>query len=79
MDTLFALHAARVTGAFAVASTASLAAARRDALQEYSRLDAEIGRLRVAAARERQMARQVELNLEIKRIEAARAAVRSNL
>jgi hypothetical protein len=37
------------------------------------RLEAEIARLRAAAAREKQMARQVALNLELKRAEAERA------
>jgi len=74
IDTLYALHAARTTGAFAVASNAEHAAARRDALQECARLDAEIARLRAAAVKEKQMARQVELNLELQRIEAAKVA-----
>ena len=79
IDTLLALQAARVTGAFTVAANAEQAAARRDALQECARLDGEIARLRAAAAKEKQMARRVELNLEIKRVEAAQAAARANL
>ena len=79
IDTLLALQAARVTGAFAVAADAEHAAARRDALQECARLDAEIARLRATAAKEKQMARRVELNLELKRVEAAQAAARANL
>jgi hypothetical protein len=51
IDTLLALQAARVTGAFAVAANAQHAAARRDALQECVRLDAEIARLRANAAK----------------------------
>ncbi|MDP2619671.1 MAG: DUF4391 domain-containing protein [Hyphomicrobiales bacterium] len=79
IDTLLALQAARVTGAFAVAANAEQAAVRRDALQECARLDAEIARLRATAAKEKQMARRVELNLELKRMEAAQAAARANL
>ena len=79
IDTLLALHAARVTGAFAVAANAEHSSARRDALQECARLDGEIARLRAAAAKEKQMARRVELNLELKRVEAAQAAARANL
>ena len=79
MDTLFALHAARVTGTFTVAANAEHATARRDALQECARFDAEIARLRAAAAKEKRMARRVELNLELKRVEVARAACRTNL
>ena len=79
IDTLLALQAARVTGAFAVAASAEHAAVRRDALQECARLDGEIARLRATAAKEKQMARRVELNLELKRVEAAQAAARANL
>jgi len=79
IDTLLALQAARLTGTFAVPASFELATARRAALQEYARLDAVIARLRATAAREKQMARQVELNLELKRVEAALAAVRINL
>ncbi len=79
VDTLLALQAARITGAFAVAANAEEAVARRDALHECVRLDAEIARLRAAAAKERQIARRVDLNLELKRVEAAQAAARANL
>ena len=79
IDTLLALQAARVTGAFAVVIDAAHAAIRRDALQECARLDGEIVRLRATAAKEKQMSRRVELNLELKRVEAAHAAARANL
>jgi hypothetical protein len=55
------------------------ATARRTALAETARLDIEIARLRAAAAKEKQLARQVALNFEIKRIEAVRSAARANL
>lgn len=79
VDTLLALQAARVSGAFALVTTAERAVGRRDALREYARLDAEIARLRATAAKEKQMSRRVELNLELKRVEAAQAAARANL
>ena len=79
IDTLLALQAARVTGAFSVAADAEFASVRRDALREYTRLNGEIARLRAAAAKEKQMARRVELNLELKRVEAAQAATRAEL
>ncbi|AAM72142.1 MAG TPA: DUF4391 domain-containing protein [Chlorobaculum sp.] len=79
IDTLLALKAAEVTGRFAVPTSADQAAARREALRECARLDAEIARLRKAAAKERQVPRQVELNLELKRAEAARAAALTRL
>ena len=79
VDTLLALQAARVTGTFLVAANPKHAVLRRDALRECARLDAEIARLRAAAAKEKQMSRRVELNLELKRVEAALAAARANL
>ena len=79
IDTLLALQAARVTGAFTIAATAEHAALRRGALQECARLDAEIARLRATATKEKQMSRRVELNLELKRVEAAQATARANL
>lgn len=79
IDTLLALQAARVTGRFAVATDPQHAAIRREALQECARLDAQIARLRASAARENQMARRVELNLELKRVEMAQAVARAKL
>lgn len=69
MDTVIALQAAFVTGVFSVSSSREQAAERHQALQESKRLQAELGRLRNLAAKERQVAKQVELNLAIKRIQ----------
>lgn len=79
LDTLLTLQAARVSGVFRILPDADLRAARRDALAECARLDVEIARLRAAAKKEKQMARQVALNQELKRAEAARAAAIARL
>lgn len=79
LDTLLALQAARVSGVFSILPDADRRAARRDALVECSRLDVEIARLRAAAKKEKQMARQVALNQELKRAEADRAAAIARL
>lgn len=79
MDTAFALLAARVTGVFAMAESSSRAAARRVALAECARFEVRMASLRAAATKETQIARQVELNLEFKRIEAEHAAARAML
>ncbi|MDP3277126.1 MAG: DUF4391 domain-containing protein [Deltaproteobacteria bacterium] len=79
MDTVVALLAAQVTGTFTVASSPEMAAARRTALAESERLEAQLTKLRAAAAKERQVARQVALNLEIKRMQAEHSAARANL
>ncbi len=79
INTLQALLAARMTGRFAVVTSPDQTATRREALRECARLDTEIARLRAAAARERQVPRQVELNLQLKRAEAARAEALAKL
>ena len=79
IDTLLALQAAHVTGAFAVPSSAGQAEHRREALKESARLGREIARLRTTAAKEKQIARRVDLNLELKRLEAALATAEANL
>jgi hypothetical protein len=71
MDTVFAFKAARITGTFVAASSREYSDARMEALNECQRLEAELTRLRKAAGKENQLARQVELNLEIKRLKAA--------
>jgi hypothetical protein len=79
IDTLLALEAARLSGSFAILPLPDARAVRREALVELTRLDAEIARLRAAAGGEKQMARRVTLNLELKRAEAARAVALARL
>jgi len=79
IDTLLALQAARMTGAFSVSTNPEQAGLRRKVLQECTDLAREISRLRATAAKEKQMARRVDLNLELKRLEAAQAAAHANL
>lgn len=74
MDTALALAAGMVTGVFALSASPTQAAARRHALDEHARLEVEIARLRAAAAKTKQMAQQVELNLEIRRLQTALSA-----
>jgi Domain of unknown function (DUF4391) len=79
IDALLALHAARRTAVFEIPASSERRAARREALKEWARLDGEAARLRIAAEKEKQMARRVDLNLELKRVEAAQAAALANL
>lgn len=79
MDTLSAWQVASVTGRFEVSATPQRAAERRAALQVCRGLDAQIAGLRSAASREKQMARQVALNLEIKALLAARQRAAASL
>jgi hypothetical protein len=79
IDAVLALQAASVKGAFEMPSSAEHADTRREALQECARLETEIIRIRSGAAKEKQLPRQVELNLELKRIEAALTVARARL
>ena len=78
-DVLLALEAARRTGRFEVLESPERRAARREALKDCARLEGEMARLRAAAAKEKQMARQVDLNLELKRAEADWATASTQL
>ena len=66
---VIALQTAFITGVFAITSSREHAAERHQALQEVKRLRVEIARIKAAATKEKQIARQVELNTEIKRLE----------
>jgi len=79
IDTVLALHAARLTGTFQIHSAAERTAARRQALRMSAELEARIAKRRAEAVKATQLARQVELNLDIKRLEAALAATRLEL
>lgn len=70
IDTLAAFQAAQITGVFAQSKTEEQAAARRASLLACRELEQQIATLRVAATREKQLARQVALNLEIKQLQA---------
>lgn len=79
VDCVQALLAARLTGSYQTPTTPEQAAARRQALADCERLEAEASRLRAQALREKQLARQVELNLTLKRVQAELAAARRQL
>jgi hypothetical protein len=70
IDTLLALEAARITGAFRVADSVEDSEERREALQACAQLDKEISRLRAVAQKEKQVAKLVSLNLELRELEA---------
>ncbi|QAU35153.1 DUF4391 domain-containing protein [Janthinobacterium sp. 17J80-10] len=79
IDCIQALKAAMLTGAYKRASSPHQSAARRQALQECEQLEAEATRIRAQAAKEKQIARQVELNLALKRVQDQLANVRKQL
>jgi hypothetical protein len=74
---LAALDAARITGAFAAPVTAGGASALCAVLDRHARLKRELELVRAQAAKEKQINRRVELNTEIKRIEAILSALKN--
>lgn len=79
IDCLNAWQAAQYSGAFSLKATPEQTAAQREALRTCQRLEAEVARLHALAAKEKQMARQVELNLALKRLNAELASARGQL
>jgi hypothetical protein len=70
MERFEAHAAARLTGSFTPAPDAAAAERRRTALAEHEHLSREIALLRARADRETQLNRRVELNLQLKQLEA---------
>lgn len=79
MGCLTAAEAARLTGNFRLPNGTTEAAAQREALCACQRLEQEAARLRSQAAKERQIAKQVDLNLELQRLDARLRAARAQL
>ena len=65
IDALLALQTARILGNFSICATPERAREREEALREVARIGSMMTRLRSAARREKQIARQVQLNDEL--------------
>ena len=79
IDAVQALRAARVTGVFSIPDSRAQVVDRASALQEYGRLESKISELSAAGAREKQIPRLAEINLELKRLRADRDAARARM
>lgn len=79
LDRVAALKAAQITGTFAPPDSPDRASSLREGLDTYARLQREITVLRAQAEKETQLNRRVELNLEIKRLEAKLGATEKTL
>lgn len=75
LDTLLAFQAAQLTGVFIQSETDEQAAERRASLQACKEIEQQIAVLRTAAAKEKQLARQVAINMEIKKLQTERSSV----
>jgi len=71
IETFEAHAAAQHTGTFVPATDAATAERRRVALVEHERLTREMAGLRARAAKEKQINRRVEINLQLQQLEAA--------
>ena len=74
-----ALQAARVSGVYLASDDQDVVRRRRDALESHAQLLREIASLRVKAEREKKMKGRVDLNMQIKCLEAALAALNRDL
>ena len=79
IDAVQALRAARVTSVFKIPDSRAEVVDRASALQEYGLLESKISELSAAGAREKQIPRLAEINLELKRLRADRDAARAKL
>ena len=79
IDALTGFRASLLTGPPNTPPTRERAAAQRLALQRCIDLDSQIAQLRGAAVKDKQLPRQVALNLEIKRLSAERADLIASL
>lgn len=79
IDCLIAFRVAKITGKYVRSTGKRSVVARRDALSEHENLIYQIAVLRAQAEREPQINRRVDINLEIKRLEAKLAEVTERL
>jgi len=73
IDVLTGFRASLLTGCPSTPPTRERAAAQRLALQRCIEIDSQIAQLRGAAVKEKQLPRQVALNLDVRRLTAERA------
>jgi hypothetical protein len=78
IDSALAWNAAEITLRFTLGDGLD-SSGREEALREFGRLEAEAARLRAAAKKEKQIAKRVELNLELKRVEGQLAITKEKL
>jgi hypothetical protein len=79
IDTVTALDAAELTGHFSPIVSREQAEARHQALQKCREIQTRIETLRIAAKKERQIARQVAANNEIRRLTTELSAAKAKL
>jgi hypothetical protein len=79
IDRVTALHAAEVIGIYRTDRDAAQSAIVREALSRRESIEREIAGLRARAAKETQINRRVELNLQLKQLEARLSETTGNI
>lgn len=79
IDAATALQAASLTGAFTPAVSPEQASARAEALSATRNLEAQIASLRAAAKKEKQIPKQVGMNLRLRELQTELAAAKERL
>lgn len=79
MDAIVGLAAASITGKFALPASPEKMRQMRESVAKHWKILAELSALRTHAAKEKQMNRLVELNMNIKRLQSQLAANESSL
>lgn len=79
LDTLAAFQTSQINGSFTQCQTEEQAIARRASLLACREIEQKIAALRAAAAKEKQVARQVVLNIEIKKLQTKQQQAVSKL
>ena len=79
IDRVVTLDASRITGVFQPPESAEEATAQRANLDAHVKIKRDIAMLRSQAEKEKQVARRVELNLEIRKLEVELAETTSNI
>ncbi len=79
LDTLAAYQASLITGVFVQSKTDEQAAARRTNLLACRELEQQIASFRAAAVKEKLIARRVEMNIAIKKLEVQRLELTNQL
>lgn len=79
LERVAALEAARITGSFTPPDSPESASAMRAGLDLHAQIKRDLAILRARADEEKQINRRVELNIEIKRLEAELAATQETL
>jgi predicted RecB family nuclease len=79
INSALAFEAAQITGDFIAPSAGFQSTDVKDGLENHAKLQFELNALRSRAAKEKQLKRRVELNLEIKKLESKLAVVKQRL